>query len=309
MDTMRSAPALSNATLQALRDREFPFQCPRIDSVAVDEHQVVDAKSCQRTVVYIINAGSGGCRPAILHMHGGGFVAGGATNDIGRLQKLALDLDCVIATVDYSLAPEARWDKSLDENYGALKWLHDNARRFGVDSTRIAVMGESAGGGHAALLAIRARDLQEIPLVMQCLIYPMLDDRTGSQRQVPPHVGTLIWTAEDNRFGWRAFLGVDPGSDVVAPASVPARLEDFTGLPPTFIAVGSLDLFADESMDFAQRLNRAGSMTELIVIPGVFHGFDLIAPQSRVSRWFRRAMLDAFRRAFALPGDEKDDRF
>ena len=114
--------------------------------------------------VYVINAG-GKDRPAILHTHGGGFVLGSARSEIPAKQQMAKDLDCTIVTVEYSLAPEATYAVSVEQNYAALKWLHDNAESLGVDRMKIAVMGESAGGGHAALLAIAARDRGEIPLV------------------------------------------------------------------------------------------------------------------------------------------------
>ena len=161
-------------------------------------------------------------------------------------------------------------------------------------------MGESAGGGHAALLAITARDRGEVPVCFQCLIYPMLDDRTGSSRRMPWQVGNIVWTAEKNRFGWESFLGVKPGGRTV-PGGVPARVANLAGLPPAWIGVGSIDLFADEDVDYAQRLNRAGVPTELIVVPGAFHGFDSPFFPAKITKWFNAAKLDALRRGLGLP--------
>ena len=176
--------------------------------------------------------------------------------------------------------------------------LYANAASIGADPTKIAVMGESAGGGHAALLAITARDRGEVPLCFQCLIYPMLDDRTGTSRAVPPFIGTLIWTPEKNRFGWESFLGTAAGKASAPTGAVPARVASLKGLPPAFIGVGTLDLFLDEDIDYAKRLNAAGVMTELNVVPGAFHGFDAIAATLPVGKTFNAAKLNALRRGF-----------
>jgi acetyl esterase/lipase len=133
------------------------------------------------------------------------------------------------------------------------------------------------------------------------LSYPMLDDRTGSARMPPPPVGTFVWTAEHNHFAWPAFLGAAPGGDRVPAGAVPARHPNLAGLPPAFIGVGSIDLFVGEDVEYARRLIDSGVPTELNVIPGAFHIFDAIAPQSAVARTFQAARFDALRRAFIKP--------
>jgi acetyl esterase/lipase len=259
--------------------------------------------------IYIINAKPGSMRPGILHTHGGGFVTGSAKQSVSALQPLAVELDCTIITVDYRLAPETIYKGSIEDNYAALVWMHKHASELGVDPAKIAVMGESAGGGHAALLAITARDRGEVPIVFQALIYPMLDDRTGSARQPAKNIGTLVWTPAMNRFGWQSFLGQDPGTNSVPIAAVPARTENLAGLPPAFIGVGSIDLFVDEDVDYAHRLVDAGIATELSVVPGAFHGFDVLSDANSpfkipggppgVSTRFTAAKIDALKRAFA----------
>jgi acetyl esterase/lipase len=250
--------------------------------------------------IYIINAKPGTSRPAILHTHGGGYVLGSAESAIYDLQQLCKTLDCVAVSVDYRLAPETTYAGSLEDNYAGLKWLHANAASIGADPARIAVMGESAGGGHAALLAITARDRGEVPLCFQCLIYPMLDDRTGTSRAVPPHVGIIIWDPEKNRFGWESFLGTKAGGFTAPKNAVPARVTNLKGLPPAFIGVGTLDLFLDEDIDYAQRLNAAGVLTELNVVPGAFHGFDGIGASFPVGKIFNAAKMNALRRGFGM---------
>jgi acetyl esterase/lipase len=182
---------------------------------------------------------------------------------------------------------------------------------LGLDSNCIAVAGESAGGGHAALLAIAARDRGEVPIIFQSLVYPMLDDRTGSSRDVPFPVGALLWTPAYNRFGWRSFLGQNPGTTTVPSSAVPSRAANYTGLAPAWIGVGSIDLFVAENIEYARCLINAGVSTELLVVPGAFHGFDLFAANSSPATRFRQSRLSALKHAFVQfqPGtDNPNDK-
>lgn len=249
--------------------------------------------------VLVIDPTPGGQRrPALLHMHGGGYVMGSPWQRPADLQLLAMQCGCVLVSVDYRLAPEAVFPAALEDNYAALSWLHDNADALGVDRHRIAIGGESAGGGHAAALALAARDRGRIPVLFQLLIYPMLDDRTGSSRAAPANTGDFIWTAARNQFGWSALLGKPAGSEQVPTGAVPARADKLAGLPPAFIGVGELDLFADENLAYAQRLRAAGVAVELARVPGAFHGFDVIAPEASASVRFKAQWLAALKAAF-----------
>jgi len=236
-------------------------------------------------------------RPAYLHIHGGGYVAGRPQTFPMLTQRVAQECQCLVVSVDYRLAPETHFPGSLEDNYRALGWLHETAGQLGVDRTRIAIGGESAGGGHSAMLAIAARDRKEYPVVFQLLIYPMLDDRTGSTRPVPAEIGTFVWTRQSNVFGWTSLLGVPAGSDNVPKGAVPARVENLAGLPPAYIGVGALDLFVDEDIEYGRRLINAGVPTELQVVPGAYHGFNLIAPDAPVSIRFDQGWIRALKQA------------
>jgi acetyl esterase/lipase len=287
--------------LASFRDGMKKWEQPWRNDVPAEMRTINGPSGAPDVVIYIVNADPANPRPAILHTHGGGYIGGSAKSSVPNLQNVCAELGCMAVSVEYRLAPETTYSGSIEDNYAALKWLYDNADAIGADKTRIAVMGESAGGGHAALLAITARDRDEVPVAFQCLHSPMLDDRTGSTRQVAPHMGKLIWDAPKNVFGWRSFLGMEPGGEGVPAAAVPSRNADLTGLPPAWIGVGSIDLFVDEDVDYAQRLNSAGVATELIVVPGAFHGFDGIAGQAAISQWFNRARMTALRRGLGLP--------
>jgi len=244
-------------------------------------------------------------KPLLLHMHGGGYMMIDPML-MPRLQGIATDCHCVVVSVDYRLAPATRYPGSLEDNYAALKWVHAHAAELGIDRSRIAVGGESAGGGHAASLAIHARDRNEVSIAFQLLIYPQLDDRTGSSHPAPPASGKFLWTASANRLAWSSLLGVPAGSSKVPAAAVPARVASVAGLPPAWIGVGSIDLFVEEDMEYARRLVHAGVAAELLVMPGAFHGFDLLVPDAESSKQFSASWKAALRKAFAT-GKAKEE--
>ncbi|AKH41407.1 acetyl esterase/lipase [Altererythrobacter atlanticus] len=295
--------ALSSDALPAMRAEGKASAQPTLPEIDVSKRTIPGAPGLPPVTVYVVNGGKAGSRPAILHTHGGGHILGSAEGELRYLQELARDLDCLLVTVEYRLAPETRYDGSIEDNYAALRWLHANAVELGADPSRIALLGESAGGTHAALLAITARDRDEVPVLFQALVYPMLDDRTGSTRQMPPWIGAILWDAAANRFGWEAFLGTKPGGTEIPVAGVPARIPDLSGLPPAWIGVGGADLFVEEDVEYASRLTEAGVPTELLVVPRAFHAFDRIVPDAAVSQRFTAAKMDALRRAFARGAD------
>lgn len=231
----------------------------------------------------------------IFHIHGGGYVIGAVDAQEAQHRHMAAVLNCMIVTVDYRLAPETVFPGAVEDCYAALSWVYDNAANLRIDPTRIGVMGESAGGGLAAGLALMARDRAEHRLAFQHLIYPMIDDRTCTHPDPHPHAGEFIWTAEHNHFGWAALLGAEPGSEGISPYAAAARADDLSGLPPTFIATGGLDLFLEEDLEYGRRLMRAGVPVELHVYPGGFHGFYFDAT-AEVSMCGRRASLAALAR-------------
>lgn len=234
-------------------------------------------------------------RPIYLYIHGGGFIMGSPDFADAGNRMLARELGCVVAAVSYRVAPETTFPGNVEDCYAALKWLHAHAAELGASAGRIAIGGESAGGGLAAALALLARDRGEVPIIHQQLIYPMLDDRSPASKH--PVTGEFGWTRERNAFGWTCLLGKEPGDHTVSPYAAPARAECLHGLPHTFIGVGSLDLFLEEDTAYALRLIEAGVPVELHVYPGAFHGSDLVT-EARVTKAHARDQLEALRAAF-----------
>ena len=291
--------ALNETHLPLLRR---PNRLPIDSNVVTENVERIDTRAAGRggapdvsLTVYRPRTLSTDALPCIYHIHGGGYIAGSSEMMDPLHRPLVEALGCVLVAVDYRLAPETPYPGPLDDGYTGLAWLFEHASELGVDSRRIGVMGESAGGGLAAALALLARDRGEYALTFQHLIYPMLDDRTCTAADPHPFAGEYIWTAHNNRFGWRCYLGTEPGSPGVSPLAAPARMCNLAGLPPTFIATGALDLFAEEDMEYARRLMRAGVPTELHVYPGAVHGFDL-AHSAEVTRRSIRDSRDALAR-------------
>jgi acetyl esterase/lipase len=253
------------------------------------------------SLLLVLPTGSAAQRGAILHIHGGGFVKGTPDQVLARLRVQASSLGCVIASVDYALAPEAPFPAAIEDCYRSLCWLHEHASSYSIDIARIGVAGESAGGGLAASLAQLTRDREGPRLAFQNLLYPMLDDRTGLASGVRnAFAGEFVWPPESNNFGWNSLLGAARGTDQVSPYAAAARAESLVNLPPAYIAVGALDLLIDENVDYAMRLNRAGVPVEAVVYQGAVHGFNQ-APEATVARRATQDRMAALARSLGTP--------
>lgn len=233
--------------------------------------------------------------PVLLWMHGGGLILGHPEIDEANCIFLAREAGVVIVSVDYRVAPEHPFPTPLEDCYTALKWVAAHGTELNVDAARLAIGGESAGGGLAAALAQLAYDRGEVKPIFQLLVYPMLDDRSAVRADFANRE-FLVWDKASNYFGWEAYLRAKPGGENLPAYAVPARRENLSGLPPMWLGVGTLDMFHDECVTYAQRLQTAGVPCESYIIPGAFHGFDTVASQSQVVREFMQAQVEALKR-------------
>ncbi len=283
---------LDTELLALFRQYRQPVE-PLLATRMVDrqEHTVTTADGTQLPLTIIRPAGLTGPAPCIYWLHGGGMVMG------DRFANVDIPLDwldrfgAIVVTLDYRLAPEVNGMTLVEDCYAGLVWTAAHATELGIDPARLVIAGTSAGGGLAAGTALLARDRNGPALAAQVLVCPMLDHRNASlsARQFSGDAG--LWTQEKNAFGWAAVLG-DTSAEVVPAYVSPSRAASLAGLPPTFIDVGSAEVFRDEDVDYANRIWAEGGDAELHVWPGGVHGFDALFPDAPLSIVARRTRSD-----------------
>ncbi|EST18988.1 alpha/beta hydrolase [Streptomyces roseochromogenus] len=256
------------------------------------------------TLVSARPAGIAGPLPLLFYLHGGGMITGNAWSVLPRLlREWAGSLELAVVSVEYRLAPQARYPAAVEDCYAGLVWVAAHAAELAVDGDRIVVGGKSAGGGLAAALALLARDRGGPTPVGQLLLCPMLDDRndTVSSHQL---AGVDTWDRTSNATAWQALLGDRYGAADLPPYAAPARATDLSRLPPAYLEVGSAETLRDEGVAYAQAIWQAGGQAELHVWPGAFHGFDTVAPRAALSRDAREARTRWLRRVLT-PSDAR----
>jgi acetyl esterase len=239
-------------------------------------------------------------RPALLDIHGGGFMVGDIEMEHAFAAGVARALDAVVVVVEYRLAPEHPFPAGLDDCYAALTWMHGDAAALGIDPQRVAVGGQSAGGGLTAATTLLARDRGGPPICFQVLGIPELDHRleTTSMRTF---VDTPIWHRAQAEVSWRSYLGPGADAGAVSPYASPALADDLRGLPPAYVTTMEFDPLRDEGITYALRLMEAGVSVELHSYPGTFHGSAMVTTAA-VSRRANEEMLLALRRGLGVAG-------
>ncbi|MGD9664293.1 MAG: alpha/beta hydrolase [Novosphingobium sp.] len=291
-------PDLSNIgaridEVRAVLSPPTPLQMGDDGTIVTEEAMIARADgSMMRALVVRPSTPKAAKMPVILHVHGGGYVAGTTDYEHDDLYRDALNLGCVVISPDYRLAPEHPYPAPLEDVLLAWDWIHSGAGGLGIDPARSVVRGVSAGGGLACAAVLKLRDKGAPLPALLMAIYPMLDDRTPSHA----HNGAYVWTHENNVFGWDSYLaGVDRDNPPVY--AVPGREEDWSQMPPVFLASGSIDLFIGENLAFARKLADAGVAVEMHVYPGAYHGFPRVPCEA--GQALGQAASAAIARAFA----------
>jgi acetyl esterase/lipase len=237
-------------------------------------------------------------RAALIYIHGGGMMIGSPRMDDALLSATASELDIVIVSPEYRLAPEHPYPAAMDDCHNAWLWMLENAPERQIDRTRIAIGGESAGGGLAAGLVLRVQDEAGVKPMAQWLFCPMLDDRTALDRSLD-EVNHFVWNNKMNLAGWSSYLGMDIGTDKVSAYAAPARRDDLSGLPKTWIGVGDVELFFEESKKYAERLSAAGVQCVIDVVAGAPHAFEGLAPDSKLAKDYMARSKDWLSKALS----------
>jgi acetyl esterase/lipase len=265
-----------------------PLLLPKVDigSTTVEE---VPTPSSSKTMRIYRRANAAPSLPVVLWIHGGGYIAG--TNKTEDRWGVAFteQFDCAVVAAGYRLAPENPFPAALDDLAAAVAWVTTHGAEHGLDASRICIAGESGGGGLAAALVQRLFD-EGVAVTSQLLVYPMIDDRTTVRSDIgrKEHLG---WSNGSNHYGWSSYLGTAPGGETTPPYAVPARRTDLSGLPPTWIGVGDMDVFYDESVEYARRLAEAGVRCQLEEALGAPHGFPSLVPEAAISKKFMASAL------------------
>ncbi len=285
-DDWRGLREMSDAALALVESR-----LPEHEEVARTDRTITSYDGTEIPVRWYDPASDRGAGPAVVYLHGGGMIAGSVAGYDRFVAGYAADSGVPFLSVDYRVAPEHPHPTPVEDCFAAVPWLLEHANELRVDPARVVIMGDSSGGGLAAGVALLARD-RGVALARQVLVYPMLDDRTTvADPELAPFAAG--WSYDNNYTGWHALLGDAIGTDDVPASAAPARATDLSGLPPTYIDTGDLDIFRNESIDYARRIAATGTNVELHVHPGCPHGFDRIPGLQVAARAFadrRRAL-------------------
>jgi acetyl esterase/lipase len=290
----------TTAQIQAARDMRALMLPPPPDRTDVSKtDRLVPGPAGAPPVplrIYVPKAAASAPRGCVVEIHGGGFMLGSVAMMDPWCQKVAAELDAVVVSVEYRLAPEHPFPAGVEDCHAALCWTAKNASELGVDPARIAIAGQSAGGGLAAATALIARDRGFPALCFQLLEIPELDDRldTPSMRAFQD---TPLWNRPNAVWSWKHYLGPNHQGEV-SPYAAPARATDLSGLPPAYVSTMEFDPLRDEGILYALRMLQAGVPVELHSYPGTFHGSGLI-PGAAISQRSAQEALDALRRALA----------
>lgn len=265
---------------------------------SIDEVKITEYKA-DGVNVRVYTPPTAGCGAALFWIHGGGLLIGRASMNDDLCARYARDLDLVVVSTNYRLAGKHPYPAAIDDCFRAWLWLQENAAGLRAEPGRMAISGQSAGGGLAASLAQRIFDAGGIQPAAQALLCPMLDDRTAAREELDA-VNHRMWNNRNNRAGWSAYLDQPAGMRDVPDYAVPARRRDLTGMPPAWIGVGDIDLFYEEDKSYSEQLRACGVACEFHVAAMAPHAFELLAPHSSLAKAFFESNYSFLRSTLGL---------
>jgi acetyl esterase len=288
-----STPAEAREAIRTRTAALGPFE----EVAAVADHRIPVAGD--EITVRTYSPGGPGSHPALVYYHGGGWVIGDLYTHDGLCRSLTNAARCVVASVEYRLAPEAKYPVAPRDSYAALQWVVAHAERLGIDARRIAVGGDSAGGNLATVVALMARERGGPALVHQVLIYPVTDHAFDTPSYVENATGYVL-TRDGMRWFWNHYLQQE--SQGREPYASPLRAQSLVGLPPALVVTAEYDPLRDEGEAYAARLRDAGVPVTLTRYPGMFHGFVRMTRILDQARTARDEIAGSLQKAFAAAG-------
>lgn len=231
--------------------------------------------------------------PALLYLHGGGYVLGVPEIAHSQISGFLRTRDCVVIAPDYRKSVDHPYPAALDDAYDTLVWIKENADELGIRSDQIMVGGHSAGGGLTAATCLYARDQKEVNVAFQMPIYPMIDDRmtnpSATNNTAP------LWDSKNNQIGWDLYLKALKEKGLPIPIyAAPSRSTDYTNLPPAITFVGDIEPFKDETVEYVDNLKKAGVAVKFEMYEGCYHGFETVVPKAKVSRAATQFLHEGF---------------
>ncbi len=298
--------------IRAMRDETFE-PVPKRDDVELEDRQIDGRDGAPKVGVRIYRPARPSPEPSeeplpgFLEIHGGGFIFGTVDMMDGWCQMIAARVGVVVVSVDYRLAPEHPFPAGIEDCYAALEWMHAHASELRIDPARIAIGGQSAGGGLAAGLALLARDRGGPPICFQLLEIPEIDDRLDTPSMLV-FQDTPFWNRPNAVYSWQHYLGrttsdssadASPrdarGDDGPSIYAAPARAEDLAGLPPAYVSTMEFDPLRDEGIRYAAAMLEAGVSVELHSYAGTFHGSAFV-PEAEPTRRNNEEIVQILRR-------------
>lgn len=267
----------------------------KIPSQGLVDGVTLTERYCGENKVRIYTPDTARSGAGLIILHGGGLIGGDPSLNDWNGSWFAKALGAVVFSPAYRTAPENPAPAAIDDVWTFWHWLQQEADGFGVHTGKMILSGVSAGGGLAACLTHRLWDESANMPKGLLLTYPMLDDRTAVDKSLDD-IKHLMWANKANRVGWESYLGSDRiGALDLPDYFVASRRKDLTGLPPTFIGVGDIDLFFEENMQYAARLQKSGVACSVEVLPNAPHGFDYFSKDSEMVTDLRVKMADFMR--------------
>ncbi len=244
-----------------------------VDPVASVEDRMIPGPDSDVPVRVYRPSDDDSLRPGVVYFHGGGWVICDLESHDGACRRLANAVDAVVVSVDYRLAPEHKYPAAVEDAYAATQWVAEHAAELGIDATRLAIAGDSAGGNITAAVALMARDRGRPPLAFQLMVYPVIDS-TAKRGDYPSKTenaeGYFLTTGQ---MEWYRDQYVAAEADADEPYLSPNRAESLVGLPPACIVTAECDPLRDEGEEYGRALESAGVAVTMHRAPGMFHGF------------------------------------